>query len=573
MLDALEKELYIDVKEKNRNKIIRVFELAKAIQLPVVDNKKVVGILDLFVFINNMAKNSNVVELMEKDITVAGENRNVFQFKTSKQLILPFVDKNGYYLGFVNKLYQKCYLPSKEYMQVLEKSQDETIDYDADEIDYEKFQKSFNAIIESNYDGIYITVDKGKTLSINNKCIYKEGVTQENFLSDNNDIAIDGTVSVIQDIQKRNEVSVSNEVISDGGILRVINNIQDFEKLKNELRETQKLAAKYQDELEFLRWEQSKPEEVISNSLEMKKIINLINRISKVDSTVLIEGQSGVGKGVLSKLIHNSSHRKNGPFIKIDCGSIPEQLLESELFGYDRGSFTGAEKGGKVGLIELANNGTLFLDEIGELPLNLQMKLLRLIQDREIFRVGGSKAIELDIRIIAATNRDLRKMVEDKSFREDLYYRLNVVPIKIPPLKERKEDIKPLIENCLKVLGKKYNFKKQIEPTALRKLLNYDWPGNVRELNNVIENLIVTTNSDTITVEDLPNIILKPKQLEIEFVSSLEESMDLAERKLLIETMKNSKSTEEMADMLKVNRTTIARKLKKHNIKTTFRDD
>jgi transcriptional regulator with PAS, ATPase and Fis domain len=554
MLEALEKELYLDINEKSRKKIIEVFELAKAIQLPVVDDQKVVGILDLFVFLDNINKNINLIDLMDKDIIVAGEYRNVFSFKNSKQQILPFVDENSNFVGFVNKLFQKCYLPSEEYMQVVEMNLNGIVDDDHD-VDYDKLKNSFSAIFESNYDGIYITVDKGTTLSINNHCKYADGITSEDISIDENETNVsfderavkNETVNVIQNIQKRTEVSVSDDVISDGGIIRVINNIKDFDKIKNELSETQKLAEKYQNELEFLRWERTGTEEIVAESPEMKRVINLAVRVAKVDSTVLIQGQSGVGKGVLSTLIHNNSERKNGPFIKIDCGSIPENLLESELFGYEQGSFTGAEKGGKIGLIELANGGTLFLDEIGELPLNLQMKLLRVLQDKEIVRVGGKEAIPVDIRIIAATNRDLEEMVEQKGFRQDLYYRLNVVPIKILPLHERKEDIKPLIEDSLMRFNKKYSLNKHIEPVTLKYLINYSWPGNVRELENIIEYLIVTTNSDKITREDLPESILDYNNnlpmINIDNISSMKEAIDLVEKNLLIEAMRNSKST------------------------------
>lgn len=574
MQEALEKELCIDIKAKDYNSIIDIFDLAKSIQLPVVDNRKVVGILNLFDFLKNINKNPDIENLMEKNIMVAGKNRSIFSFKDSSQLILPFVDEEENFIGFVNKLIQKCYLPSEEYMQVIEKRFDDILNCHSGEIDYDKLKEEFNIILESNYDGIYITLDKGKTLSINNKCTYEE-VTLNNFpykTNSNMYIPVNGTVSVIQNIQKRNEVSMSPDIISNGGFIRVINNTEDLEKLKSELEETQDLAAKYQNELEFLRWEQLKPKEIISESQQMKKIINLVNRISKVDSTVLIEGQSGVGKGVLSKYIHSTSRRKDGPFIKIDCGSIPEQLLESELFGYEKGAFTGANKC-KIGLIELANNGTLFLDEIGDLPLSLQAKMLRFIQDKEIVRIGGNKTISLDIRIIAATNRNLTKMVESKKFREDLYYRLNVVPIKIPPLKERREDIKPLIENCLKSLNKKYNIIKKIDAKAMRKLVYYDWPGNVRELNNVIENLIVTTNSNIITTDDLPKNINMPKMPKISDINqtySLKESLDILEKKLLQQAMKRANNMEEMAKILKVDRSTISRKLKKHSIKTDF---
>ncbi|WP_326975506.1 sigma 54-interacting transcriptional regulator [Caproicibacter sp. BJN0012] len=582
-MEALENELYIDIQEKSRKKILEVFELARAIQLPVVDRKKVVGILDLFVFLNSRNRNINISELMETDIIVAGENRNVFTFKDSKQEILPFVNENGDFSGFVNKLFQKCYLPSKEYMQVIGKSLDDIagmVGHDGD-INYDRLGSSFDAIFESNNDGIYITVNKGSTLSVNTNSQYVKGLTDKIISNKSNIDASNYAVKsekvhVIQNIQKRNEVSVFNDIVSDGVIIRVINDTRNLNKIEDELKKTQELAKKYQNELEFLRWEQSKPKEVVAKSPEMKKIINLAVRVAKVDSTVLIQGQSGVGKGVLSKIIHNSSNRKKGPFIKIDCGSIPENLMESELFGYESGSFTGAEKGGKIGLIELANKGTLFLDEIGELPMNLQMKLLRVLQDKEISRIGGKEPIPVDIRIIAATNRNLEEMVEQKKFREDLYFRLNVVPITIPPLKDRREDIQPLIEDTLKRFSEKYHLNTQIEPAALRYLLDYGWPGNVRELENVIEYLIVTSNSDIITCENLPEKLLKCRHnsnlgmLSIDHVSSLKEAVDLVEKDLLAEAMKKSKSMEEMADLLKIDRSTVSRKLQKYKIEVHF---
>lgn len=584
MLEALEKDLCLDINERGRKKIIDIFELAKTIQLPVVDNNKVVGILDLFHYLNNINRNLSIPDMMEKDIIVAGEDKNIFTFKNSKQQILPFIDEEGNYLGFINKLFQKCYLPSKEYMQVIERSLEGIIDSDMEDVDYDRVKSCFDAIFESNYDGIYITVAKGTTLSINDKCTYASGFNADNMsideshsnLSFSGEMVKNETVNLIQNIQKKKEVSISEDIISDGGIVRIVNHRESFEQVKNELIETQKLSKKYQNELEFLRWEQTKPDNIVANSPEMKRIVNLAVRIAQVDSTVLIQGQSGVGKGVLSKLIHNNSQRREGPFIKIDCGSIPENLLESELFGYEGGAFTGAEKGGKIGMIELADGGTLFLDEIGELTLNLQTKLLRVLQDKEILRVGGKEPISVDLRIIAATNRDLEEMVELKKFRQDLYYRLKVVPIMIPPLIERKEDIKPLIEDCLKRFNDKYKLNKQIEPMALKYLMDFNWPGNVRELENVVEYLVVTTNSDLIQKENLPEGILQYansshlKILSLDKITSLKEAVALVEKRLLLETMEQSGSTEEMAKMLKIDRSTVIRKLQKHKMKTHF---
>jgi len=592
MLDALEKDLSIDIKEKSKKRIVDTFRLAKSLQLPVLEHKKAIGILDLYVFLDNSSGAFNIADIMEKDIVVAGEEHSVFSFKRSKQMILPFVDENGNYIGFINKVYHKCYLPSKEYLQVIEKNL-AGVTEDPWDVDYSQLADSFNAIFESNYDGIYVTVNKGKTLSINQKAIHAGSLTQDDLIGDgtggiisisesvqNNDV-----VTLSQIIQNRREISISDELFQDGGIIRIIDhigNIEDvkkikgFEKIKSELAETQRLKEKYQSELEFLRWEQTKSEKIVANSPEMKRIINLALRVAKVDSTVLIQGPSGTGKGVISNLIHSTSDRKNGPFIKIDCSSIPESLLESELFGYEQGAFTGAEKGGKPGLVELANNGTLFLDEIGEFPITLQAKLLRLLQDREIIKVGGKEPIPLDIRVIAATNRDLAEMVNQKNFRKDLYYRLNVVPIHIPPLENRKEDIRPLVVHFLKFFNKKYSLERKLDQAALKCLLDYPWPGNVRELENQIEYLVVTSNSDVITQNDVPESILKyqlPEDKAEHFFStdsSMKEIIDNVEKSLLIEAMRKSKSTDEMAKLLKVDRSTVIRKLQKHGLKSHF---
>lgn len=576
MLTALEKELYIDINEKSKEKVIYVFNVGKTIQLPVVENLRVVGILDLFVLLGNTSRSININDLMYKDIIVAGEYQNVFSFKNSNQLILPIVDVNGNYIGFVNKFTQKTYLPSKEYMQFVEMNLKSILDEDK-EINFDHLKKNFFTIIESNYDGIYITVDKGTTLSINNQCNYiDDTIVESESFSEN---TVKGEyINVIQNIQKRKEISVSQECSSNRGIIRVSENINDFNQIKSELNEMKKLAKKYQTELEFLRWEQKKTDKVIAHSNEMKKVINLAVRVAKFDTTVLIQGQSGVGKGELSKLIHNNSERKNGPFIKIDCGSIPEHLLESELYGYEPGSFSGAKQEGKIGLIELANEGTLFLDEIGELPLNLQSKILRVLQDKEIVRVGGKKTIPVDIRIIAATNRDLEEMVQQKKFRQDLYFRLNVFPIKILTLQERREDIKPLVENCLNLFNKKYKLNKYVDCVALRYLINYNWPGNVREVENVIEYLIITTDSVEISKEDLPSNIVNhdnnmnnnlPTTSILGF-NSMKEAIDSIEKELLIDAMRNSKNTTEMAEILKIDRSTVSRKLKRHNIEGKF---
>lgn len=244
--------------------------------------------------------------------------------------------------------------------------------------------------------------------------------------------------------------------------------------------------------------------DIISSSQTMQNVMLLTKRLASVNTTVLITGESGVGKGLIAKQLHEEGNRCDKPFVTVNCGAIPDNLIESELFGYAPGAFTGSRADGKKGLFEVAQNGTIFLDEISELPLNMQVKLLRVIQEREITPVGGVKPIPIDVRIVSATNRDLEELVRQDKFREDLYYRLNVVPITIPPLRDRPGDIVPFAYTFLQELNKKYNFQKHFSPSALRAMEAYDWPGNVRELKNVVERMVILSQDDLIRASELP---------------------------------------------------------------------
>ncbi len=248
------------------------------------------------------------------------------------------------------------------------------------------------------------------------------------------------------------------------------------------------------------------PEElsIVAESDEMKRVITLVNKVAGTDATVLICGESGSGKEIISQLIHKASPRNNGPFVKINCAAIPEGLLESELFGYEKGAFTGANKT-KPGLLETADGGTLFLDEIGDMPLSLQAKLLRVLQDGVFHRVGGIREISVDVRIIAATNKDLESLIEQKLFREDLYWRLNVFKVTVPPLRQRKKDIPHLIRLFIQKYAEKHKKNvHRIDSDSLRILLAYEYPGNVRELENIIERAVILADSDTISPKELP---------------------------------------------------------------------
>jgi transcriptional regulator with PAS, ATPase and Fis domain len=301
---------------------------------------------------------------------------------------------------------------------------------------------------------------------------------------------------------------------------------------------------------------------VTFRSNSMKDIATVAMRVAKVSTTVLITGESGVGKEVLARLIHKESPRKNNLFVKINCGAIPHDLLESELFGYQGGAFTGAQRQGKIGLFEVANNGTLFLDEIGELSLDLQVKLLQVLQDKTLVRLGSTRLIQVDVRVIAATNRDLQEMVNLRTFRSDLFYRLNVVPLHVPPLRERREDILPLVQQFLDELNTQYSLKKAFSEQALAILHDYQWPGNVRELHNMIERLVVTTSDVLIRTDSLPTSLLGLTVSSDESGLSMKSKADEFERKLVREAVQNFGSTRAAAKHLKISQSTVVRRMK-----------
>lgn len=310
---------------------------------------------------------------------------------------------------------------------------------------------------------------------------------------------------------------------------------------------------------------------IIGNTPIMKKIKKESEMASKSSSTVLITGESGTGKELFARAVHNNSNREKYPFIAINCAAIPDNLLESELFGYEEGAFTGARKGGKLGKFELANKGTIFLDEIGDMSIHLQGKLLRVLQEREIEKIGGKLNISVDVRIIAATNKNLEDMVEKGEFREDLYYRLNVLPINIPPLRDRKEDIPFLLESLIKNYSKKLNKNIDgIDNEAMAKILSYSWPGNVRQLQNIIEYSINMAVCNIIRYEDLPEKLkVKSKIVNYEqsdYVVPLKELEQIEIAKALNKFKDYKKDKEKAACSLGISRATLYRKMKEYNI-------
>lgn len=313
----------------------------------------------------------------------------------------------------------------------------------------------------------------------------------------------------------------------------------------------------------------SMADDFVCESRAMSLVLDKVLEVAKYDCNVMIIGETGVGKEKIASLIHKNSGRKLQPLVKINCASVAENLLESEFFGYEKGAFTGASKEGKLGLFEIADEGTLFLDEIGELPLDMQVKLLRVLQDNEFQRVGGVKPIRTDVRIIAATNRNLQEMVEKKTFREDLYYRLNIVPINIPPLRERQDDIIPLINYFLCRLNKKYGFKKTLSSEAMNCMFKYEWRGNVRELKNIVERVMVMSNGDNISAKDLPEEIKtwgdEHHILLENDVVPLKTALDKVEKHLLKVAFDKYGNVRDAARALEIDPATFVRKRRKHD--------
>lgn len=313
-------------------------------------------------------------------------------------------------------------------------------------------------------------------------------------------------------------------------------------------------------------------DDIIAESPEMKNLLALVNRIAAYDSTVLILGESGVGKEVIANFIHLNSSRSHEPYIKINCTAIPESLLESEFFGYEPGSFTGALRQGKAGIFEVADNGTVFLDEIGDLPLSLQGKLLRVLQEGEVMRIGGTKIRKVNLRIITATNKSLLGLVNKNLFREDLYYRLNVIPILIPPLRERRDDIVSLLNYFKEKYQIKFLIRKYFTPEAYDLLINYEWPGNVRELRNVVERLFVMTEPDDVVTPaalikggflQTRNLQITGSYMVVHDVGLLKDAINELEKLMIELAFQKYGSVQEVAKILGINPSTLWRKRNK----------
>ncbi len=365
---------------------------------------------------------------------------------------------------------------------------------------------------------------------------------------------------------KNRDVLISGHPVFNehGEVARVIANIRDLtelNRLKDEVGKFQELATRYEVEIHHLR-SRTLESEIIGHSEGTRKMIAIAEQAAKVDSTVLIYGETGTGKEILVKAIHKLSKHGNGPFIAVNCSTIPESLMESELFGYEAGAFTGSDRKGKIGLFEAANGGTMFLDEISDMPLAMQAKLLRVIQERAVRKIGASTARGIEVRLIAASNRRLESCVEEGKFRADLFYRLNIIKIDIPPLRNRKEDIPLLANTFLHKFNEKFSSNKTLAKVDMDRLLAYDWPGNIRELRNVIERFVVL--DDAIDIGRLLGGVHSAVQggEEEQPISCLKSYLREKETEIIRNTYGRCLSTRKTAEALKISQSTVVRKLR-----------
>ncbi|HNX28768.1 MAG TPA: sigma 54-interacting transcriptional regulator [Syntrophomonadaceae bacterium] len=451
-------------------------------------------------------------------------------------------------------------------------------------------KEELDEVIENSYDYIFVTDSEGNVKKINDAYTRITGFKPEEIMGSNiYELVAKGyfdraaTIDVIetkktqtftQTLKSGKTVLVTgNPIFSENeefiGVVTNGRDITDLNRLKREVTKAEGLSQHYQKEL--MKFQLDSMGDYIIASQQMADISDLVKRIARVDSTVLINGESGVGKEIVAREIHRNSMRSNRPYISVNCAAIPDNLLESELFGYEGGAFTGANKHGKMGIFQLADGGTLFLDEIGELPFYLQAKLLRVIQENEVMRIGGAAPIPIDVRLVTATNRDLWKMVNERQFREDLYYRLNVVQVRIPPLRERKEEIPVFVDYFLGLLNKKYNLERHIDPELIEGLVAYDWPGNIRELRNTLEQAFVTSPGTFIA-----DIKIGPQQ-EVHLTGAktnggdnaqlnLKDALQRTESRIIKEAMDKHGTTRKAAAALGVSQATIWRKAKQYGI-------
>lgn len=454
---------------------------------------------------------------------------------------------------------------------------------------YSNLQKMYDIlekIIENSADAFWVFDGEGKCIRVN--AAYEEliGLPREKLIGIHSRDLVGSVVSEITAerlLETRQAVTIEQEFFLTGKtalvtatpvfdkegnlVLGICNDrdINTLQRLREQLKKAKELVSDYEMKVRTLtRGQFFGTTDFIAEDTKSKNLLEKVRKVSKTDVTVLISGETGVGKEEIAKLIHQNSNRNEEAYVRINCGAISPELIESELFGYEKGSFTGANNSGKLGLFEAANKGTVFLDEIGELPLQMQVKLLRVLQEREITRVGGTKSVKIDIRVVAATNRDLRDMVEHNLFRADLYYRINVFPIHILPLRERPDDILPLAELFLRQLNHRYNGEKVFSKESADALRSFEWTGNVRELRNCVEQAFIMSEDCIIHRKDLPLEPCKKITDENWFHRASEESLDdflkRIEYKYMVDAYQQEGNVRSAAKRLNMSPATFVRK-------------
>lgn len=444
------------------------------------------------------------------------------------------------------------------------------------------------AIIENIYDGLYITDGNADTLMVSGAYERITGIRRGELIGRNmRELVARGVidrsvsleviekkqpVTMVQELRGGKKILVTGNPVFDKegrDILLVVTSVRDITELtelKDELHERTLEANRYAAELGRLQALRDRSK-FITKSKALRAIMDVAIKAAQFDSNILITGESGVGKGLMATTIHETSGRKAEPFVVINCAGIPEELFESELFGYEPGAFSGASAKGKKGLLEIADKGTVFLDEIGDMSFRLQSKLLRVIEEKEMTRLGSTRTVKLNVRIVSATNQDIPQLIKQKKFRQDLFFRINTISLAIPPLRERMEDVIPLVQLHTERLNERYDMHKRFARKALKLLTAYDYPGNVRELSNVVEQAFLISNGEQIEAEDLPPQVVGVAErngiAEEAADASYDDMLGLTEYRILKRAVEKYGSTHKAAKHLKISQSTIVRKLKR----------
>jgi PAS domain S-box-containing protein len=460
-----------------------------------------------------------------------------------------------------------------------------------EDLSKESAEVEYKKILDSIHDEVFVTDSEGKVLYVNTSTnrLYKKRPDEligKNVREIEKELVFAPSVtervletktehSIIQTTGDGKKLLATGIPIFDdyGAIKKVVTNTRDLTELfnlKEEIELKNQLIEKFSNRINELQTVVKRSGDMVYVSPEMERIIHLIDKVADSDINILLTGESGVGKSMIAEIIHKKSNRKKQAFEVINCSAIPEALMESELFGYEGGAFTGSNKNGKRGLLEIAHKGTVFLDEVGELTINLQIKLLNVLQDRYFRRIGGIEKIKTNFRLITATNQNLLEAIESKKFRKDFFYRIDGIDINIPSLRERSEDIDILSNHFLNIYNNKYETNKKLSAEAMDIFNGYDWPGNIRELAHVIERVCLVSENDIVHRNDLPNSLLKNEQLgylnfaKRENQLTLKESLEILEAEIIRDTYKKCNDSYQLAKALGISQPTASRKIQKY---------